>query len=401
MALERNYNIHLSRESLVQADAKVTQARSAMLPFLGAEAAYMYFDEELGFAMGSQSLTFMKRDRSSVGLVIRQPIFMGGRLVAGRRAAEYSRNAKSQDNRGVQDEIVFQVRRTYRTAQVAEAFRRVATEAVTLLQAHDHDVAIMVREGAVAELDLLRTRTELANARKELNSANNALDLALSALKNLLVVKLDTPVALTEHLGRRPRPADDLPTLTQLAQSRRPELSSLQCQVAAAEQGLKAAKGKYLPTIALQGRYEYMEGDFRDVDGGGHWTLGVGADVPIWNWGRTASEQAKIQLRKTEDHICLEVRQAFLNLDKAEKNIMAAETALTTGREAFRHAKIRYQAGQGTNTDVLDARTALTRAEANHAQALFEYNVALAALRRAVGMSNIEEGAPGNEGLQK
>ena len=41
MALERNYNIHLSRESLVQAEAKVTQARSAMLPFLGAEAAYM------------------------------------------------------------------------------------------------------------------------------------------------------------------------------------------------------------------------------------------------------------------------------------------------------------------------------------------------------------------------
>jgi outer membrane protein len=80
---------------------------------------------------------------------------------------------------------------------------------------------------------------------------------------------------------------------------------------------------------------------------------------------------------------------------------MAAETALTTGREAFRHAKIRYRAGQGTNTDVLDARTALTRAEANHAQALFEYNVALAALRRAVGMSNIEEGAPGNEGSQE
>ncbi len=98
----------------------------------------------------------------------------------------------------------------------------------------------------------------------------------------------------------------------------------------------------------------------------------------------------KIQRDKTADLIRLEVRQAFLDLGKAEKNIDAAESALKTAREAYRLARASYRAGEGTNTDVLDVRTALSRAEANHTQALFDYNVALAALHRAVGVMVIE-----------
>jgi len=396
VALARNFNVRLANEALVQAKADIVQARAALLPFIGTEASYSRLDEELGFG----PMTFMDRDIYKAGLVVRQPVFTGGRLDAAHKAARYLRDARVQDKRTVEKDIIFQVTRTYRISQVAETFQKVATEAVTLLETHEHDVGILVREGAVPELDLLRTRTELANARKELNAADNALDIAFSALKNLLVVDLETPVYLTGHLGRPLGPTDNLGTLTQIAVSHRPELSSLKSQVAAAEQGFKAAKGEHLPTIALEGRHEYMEGDYRDLDGGEHWTVGVGVQLPIWNWDQTSAKvrkarsqlsQARIQLRKTEDGIRLEVRQAFLNLGKAEKNITVAEAALKIAEEAFRQARVRYQEGEGTNTDVLDARTALSRAEANHAQALFEYNVALAALQRAMGTTDIEK----------
>ena len=410
IALERNRDIHLTDEVLLQAEADITQARSAMLPFLGAEATYTRFDEDIEFSLGPISLgamslppiseTFIDRDIYKAGVVLRQPIFAGGRLKAAHKAAQYSRNAQAQEKRTVEDEVVFQVTRAYHTVQVAGAFCKVAVESVRLLETHEHDVAILVREGANPELDLLRTRTELANAKKELNTAQNALDLALSGLKNLLVVDLEEPVFLEGHLHRRPGPEGDLLSYTHLAVSQRPEVSSLSSRVEAAEQGLKAARGAYLPEIAMEGRYEYIKGDFRDLEGGDHWTIGIGAQVPLWNWGKTAAgvrkarsqlEQAKIQFKKMEDHIRLQVRKAFLDLGKAQKNITAAETALETAREAYRLAKVSYQAGAGTNTDVLDARTALSRTEANHAQALFEYNVALAALRRAVGTTDMEQ----------
>jgi len=399
IALQHNYDIRLTREALTQADTKITQARSAMLPFLGAEASYTRLDEELSFSMGPQSLTFMDRDQYKAGFVIRQPIFTGGRLNAARKASQYSRDAQAQGNRALEEEVVFQVTRAYRTAQLAEAFQDVAVEAVELLKAHEHDVAILVEKGANPEIDLLRTRTELANARKELNGANNAVDLAYSALKNLLSIPLEKSVHLTEALVRSPRPEEALSSLTGVALSQRPELFAIDSKIAATEQSYKAAKGEYMPSIALEGRYEYMEGDFRDIEGGDHWTVGVEAQLPLWNWGKTAARvretrsqlaQTKILRDKITDHIRLEVRQAFLDIGKAEKNIEAAESALKTAREAYRQTRARYRAGEGTNTDVLDVRTALSRTEANHTQALYDYNVALAALHRAIGAMVIE-----------
>lgn len=395
LARQRNFDILLTKEALIQADAKMSQAKSAMLPFLGAEGSYVRLDKEIGFSLGPQFLTFIDKDTYKAGLVVRQPIYIGGRLNAARKASQYSRDAQAQENRAIEKEITFQVTRAYRTAQVAKAFRKVAVEAVDLLEAHEHDVAILVNKGANPNIDLLRTRTELANARKEMNGADNAVDLAYSALKHLLSISLEESVILTEALVRSPRPEADLSSLTETALLQRPELSAMDSKIAAAEQALKAAKGEYLPTIALEGRYEYMEGDFRDLEGGDHWTVGIGAQLPLWNWGETAAKvrearsqlvQVRIQQDKTTDRIRLEVRQAFLDLGKAEKNIEAAESALNTAKEAYRQARARYRAGEGTNTDVLDVRTALSRAEANHTQALFDYNVALAAINRAVGV---------------
>ena len=395
IALERNLDIHLIEETLAQADTDITQAWSAMLPFIGAQASYSGLDDALAFELGPTSLTFMDRDIYKAGVVLRQPVFAGGRLNAARKAARYLRDARIQDKKSLEEEIVFQVTRVYWTAQVAELFHHVAVEAVNLLEKHEHDVSILVREGANPEVDLLRTKTDLANAKKNLNATANAFDIAISGLKNLMVIDLEEAVLLTRSLGRPPKPAGCLAALTHRAIENRSELASLNLRVAAAEQGLKAAWGEYFPNIALEGRYEYMQGDIRDMDGDFHWTVGIGADVPLWNWGKTRANiikagsrlrQSKIEYKKIEELISLEVRKAFLNIGKAEKNIAAAEAALKTSREAYRMEKARYRSGEGTNTDVLDARTAFSRSEANYAQALFEYNVALAALKRAMGM---------------
>ena len=390
----QNLDVQLAGERVAQAASEITEARAAMLPFLGAEGSYLRLDKELNFAMGPQSLTFMERDIYKGGLVARQPLFTGGRLIAGYEAARHSRDARAHEKRCVEAEMVFQTAHAYLSAQVADSFQKVAAQAVALLQTHEHDVSALLKNGAAPEIDLLRTQTELANARKELNAAENAVDLARSALKNLLNIDLEETIVLTEKMGQPRAPADNLSSLTRKALSQRPELSALNSQIAAAEQALKAARGEYLPSVALEARDEYMQGDVRDLEGGEHWTVGVGVEFPVWNWGQTTARvkkaalqlsQVRIQRQKTAAHIRLEVRGAYLALKKAGKDIEAAGAALKTSEEAYRLARASYQAGEGTNTDVLDARTGLSRAEANYNQALFEYNVALAALQRALG----------------
>jgi len=73
-------------------------------------------------------------------------------LNAARKASQYSRDAQAQENRAVEEEVVFQVTRAYRTAQLAEAFQGVAVEAVDLLNVHEHDVAILVEKGRSRKL---------------------------------------------------------------------------------------------------------------------------------------------------------------------------------------------------------------------------------------------------------
>lgn len=107
IALEQNYDIRLTQEALVQADAKIVQAKSALLPFLGAETSYKSLDEPVSFALGQQSLTFIDRNIYTAGGVVRQPIFMGGRLQAAHKAAQYSRDAQVQENRALEEDIIF------------------------------------------------------------------------------------------------------------------------------------------------------------------------------------------------------------------------------------------------------------------------------------------------------
>lgn len=92
----------------------------------------------------------------------------------------------------------------------------------------------------------------------------------------------------------------------------------------------------------------------------------------------------RLQLK---DQIALEVKEAFLALKVAEKNIFVAKKAVEQGEESFRMAQERYKEQVGTITDVLDSQTLLTQAQTDYYNALSNYNVAKAALNRAMGLA--------------
>ena len=97
-------------------------------------------------------------------------------------------------------------------------------------------------------------------------------------------------------------------------------------------------------------------------------------------------EQAKEANLATVDAVLLAVQKAYLNLRSAEQTIQSTQTAVAQGQESFRIATLRYRAGVGTNLDVLDAETKLTDARNNYVQALYNYNISIAALEQLTGV---------------
>ncbi len=99
-----------------------------------------------------------------------------------------------------------------------------------------------------------------------------------------------------------------------------------------------------------------------------------------------AYKKAQEQLKQTVDSVQLDVQSTYLTMKSAEQSIQTSRAAVGLAEEDYMIKVIRYQAGVGTNLDVLDAQVSLTTAKNNYLKAMYEYNNYRAKLDKAVGV---------------
>lgn len=105
---------------------------------------------------------------------------------------------------------------------------------------------------------------------------------------------------------------------------------------------------------------------------------------------------AEETLQQVRESVALEVKQDYLNILSAKEKIRATEAAVDEAEEAYKIATVRYKSGVGINLDVLDAQYNLNSARTNYITALYDYNVGLATLEKALGIPAVIR-----EGTQK
>jgi len=156
--------------------------------------------------------------------------------------------------------------------------------------------------------------------------------------------------------------------------------------------GVKAADSGRLPTISVSGSQGWNGNEFPGDNS--NWSVGVSANWNFFDAGVTEakikSAQATLEKSREQDqqlrqNVELEVRQSYLSMKEAEQRIQTAQVAVDKAVEDVSIAQTKYNAGAGTNLDVIDAQLALTQAKTNYTQALYDYNVNKAKLEKAVG----------------
>jgi outer membrane protein TolC len=95
--------------------------------------------------------------------------------------------------------------------------------------------------------------------------------------------------------------------------------------------------------------------------------------------------QAEERLRQLESDFALEYRTAINDAKVAKQRINVTEASIKQGEENLRINRDRYQEQVGTATEVIDAQTLLTQIKTEQFQAIFDYQVALARVKRARG----------------
>ena len=172
----------------------------------------------------------------------------------------------------------------------------------------------------------------------------------------------------------------------------RPEISQSGVGVAIARESVSIAESGGKPTVSLGGNIGWNDALLPDKND--NWSVTLSANWNVFDGGatkakiqgaETAVEKALLQEKQVRDNVTLEVRQAYLSLNEAEKRIDTTGIAVSKAEEDVFIAHQRYNAGVGTNLDVIDAQLALTQSRNNYSQALYDFNISKAKLERAIG----------------
>lgn len=399
-ALTNSPDARLARQRIVAAQAGLDQAQAAFWPQVQLQSSYLRTDNPMlvfGSILNQQSFSptldfnnVPDIDNLNVKGLVTVPLYTGGEMSAGRTAARAGTQAARHEAEAVRNALAFEVARAFHSVLKAREFIQ-ATEAAT--RAFAQNLAIAQKRfdaGTLLRADVLDVEVRLAQAREDLVRARSVLALSERALRNLLGLEQgDLTVAADAPDVSAPEHADA---------SGRAELAAVRQRQRAAAAGLQGAKGGYYPKVSAFGSLDYDHG-WRFNGDGESWTAGALLEWKLWDGrmtrakvaeARAALESATEHERKVRLAIDLEVEQARLHLQDATERLAVTDKAIAQAAESVELTRARFEQGLAIATQLIDAETALTAARVRRAEAQADRRIAIAALRKALGLAQLE-----------
>ncbi len=405
LALKNNEQLQNAKLQLEQQQAELIAARAALYPSLdtefslsrdssaAAQATNSRLQENannLGFDPNIQN----ENSTNAVGtLGLTYNIYTGGE-----RGAQISRAERLVQNGRLQVEVIaeqtrFEATDSYYALQGADAQVAIAQAAVEDASQSLRDARLLEQAGLGTRFDTLRAEGDLATANEALTRAIADQRNARRRLAQLLSVGQRVELTAADEItaaGDWALPLDE--SIVQ-AFKNRAELEQQLVQIEVSEQDRYIALSAIKPQVDFLANYTYQN-DFDDsaglVDG-----YSFAARVR-WNFfdggrafaqARSADRQmdiAKTTFSQQRNQIRFEVEESYYTLISNKENISSTRINVTRFEEALRLARLRFQAGVGTQTDVINAQRDLADARGRFLQAIIGYNQSLNQLQRSV-----------------
>lgn len=352
----------------------------------------------LGSLFGN--LPFGRENAYTVSLSGSQLLYSGGRVGSALKVAKLFRESADLQLQEQAADLELSVRTAYYRSLLAGELERIAEAAVAQADAFLEQERIRERSGSASELDVMRAEVASANLRTQAIQAANAAELTMLDLRRLVNIPADQPVRLTTALDVPPVEQLAAPLPDAAALSNRAAIAAAERNVRMRELGVSIARGGYLPSASVRvnyGRFLYPTRMFEW--GGTSWandlTASLTVELPIFNGLRREAEvdearvehtRAELQLAQLREAVSLQYEQAIGEQRRAAQAILARQQTVTQAQRVYDLTVLRYDRGLATQLEVSDARLALLQAGTNLAQALSDFYIAEATVRRALGL---------------
>lgn len=389
-ALSKNPQVRAAQEAVAAAEQRLVQARAGFLPTLsvGATAGY-------GTTTVSGPPLSEPRVTDTVSVTSSLPIYDNGRTRIAVEQARATLASAQATLRQTQQDIAFSAATAFVNVLKAARLATVREAQFAQAQAVLAQAQAQVRAGVAAPSDVVQAQAQVAQAQVDLLAARSQIDVTGGALRSVLAMDLLAPLEIREPAIRPVALTLTLDAAVREALEQRPEIAkvSADVQTSTAALALAYANAGFQVTLGLNATYVITSTSPGTSDTTA-WSIVATLVLPLFDGGRNqaAIAEAKANLRAAEaraEAARLSVRQdafqAYLATAQAIANLDATQAAQAAAMEALRVAEGRYRAGVGTILEVTIARTQAAQAEVNAINAQYDYQVALAALRRALG----------------
>jgi len=417
IALERSLTVHSAKEGVMGAEFNRKTARAYFFPQWQGQYGYTWFSSPV--QVGTQSATSIvtppkpvadpsasvtpvtvtipetTRYTFSLYTTLTQTLYAGGAYLANYRSSKLGLEISKANVEIAKQNVVLNVRQGYFNILRAEKFVEVAKQAVKQFEGQLEVSRAFFEVGLIPKNDVLQAEVRLANALQAQAKVGNDLIVAKSSFNNLLRREINEPVDLVDILDYKPVPLSFEEALAE-ALRQRSEIKVAELAVDQAKESVKIVRSGMLPTVNLAGNYFrnsdqfFLNGDLKSD----RWSISAVASMTLWDWGKVYNQvgASKVKVTQAEDSktqiaegVVLEVREDYLNMVVAEKNINTAAKSIEQAEENLRLNEERYKYQVATAFDVLDAVTLLAQTRVNYYGALSDYNVAKASLERSMG----------------
>jgi outer membrane protein len=409
VALDKSLVLQAAREEVTASTARKDEAFTSFLPKLSTSYGYTKLNKDPWFPitgleplLPNIKLPAGTKDNFTWAFEVRQPVFTGGAILGTYRANALGVDVASYEEQSRRLDVVEQVKVAYYNVLKAEHILEVTRQAVDQLKAHRKTVKDFFDQEMVPRNDLLYVEVELANSTKTLLKAENGVEMAKSQFNTVLRRHINAPVDL-EDIAMMKFFEPSLDECLKVAEEKRPEIKSAELKVKQAGHMVEVARSEYYPTVSTIGHFERfgedpsLKGsDFKDKEG---WYVAAVANWNFWEWGKTGNRvqagkairnEADYALSMLKDQVRLEVKNAYLDLVDAKKQVEVARKAMEQAEENYRINLEHYKEQVGTNTDVIDAQTLLTKTRTDYVNAQSDYNMSYAKLERTLGVIVVE-----------
>ncbi|HEY9767598.1 MAG TPA: TolC family protein [Coleofasciculaceae cyanobacterium] len=407
IAVTNNQEIEISRLTINRSLAELQEARAGLYPSLNSSVG---FDNRLtagaGAGAGIGAPEELTVDNSATNtfdssLSLSYDVYDGGARGASINSAEKQVRLNQLLLEQTIEDTSLQVATDYYVLQGAEA--QVEIEQATVEDAAQtfKDADLLERAGVGTEYEVLQAKVALAQARQTLNLEQANRDIARRQLADTLNVGQKVALQTADEIEPAGTWESSLPESIVMAYDNRAELKQflLEREINGEQRQIALAANR--PQVSLVASYDLQEelDDGSDLADG--YSLGATVNWAFFDGGaaRAIARQSSTDIEIDEaefanqrDTIRFEVENAYLSLNANQENIDTAEQAVELAQESLRLARLRFQAGVGTQTDVIVAQTELSTARGNLLSAIIDYNQSFAELERAI--SDLSDGDP-------